>query len=644
MTEVSRRKLSTPVTAAVAALVGLVAAAGPAGAQERSPVEIGSVDVAAHPDVTAVVTVPGGLAGVGYPPEAFEVLEDGVPVDVAVERVPTSNLEVMLVFDTSGSMDGAPLAAARQAATEFLDVMPPEVRIGVVSFGPSPTVLATPTPDRTHVAAQIGTLAATGETALYDAVTHAASQFSPDATDRAVVLLSDGGDTASQGTLDQAVGAAAGIRINVIDLVTPESNREALDRLAAGGGGTVSSSADPAALAALYRATASALVNRYRIAYTSNAQGPVDLTVRVASDEGVLEQTRPIELPAAPVTDATPTPDDAGTETARDPAGTEDSALSRWGLPVGAATMFVALLVLGLVLLPDDQRSRVMAIRLAGNHAAGRATTETPSVSQVTERMAAAADAFLERRGRRQSLAAALEVAAISLRTGEFVVLVVAATLIVALAGLVVAGAVGLVAALVLAPMTAWVIVRRMGRRRRERFGEQLPDNLQLLTSTLRSGYGLLQALDNLAREAPEPARAEFGRVLLEIRVGRDPGAALHALAERMASDDFDWVVGAIDINREVGGDLAMVLDNVADTIRERQRLFRQMRALTAEGRVSAYVLTALPPFLMLGMAVVNPDYLAGLTSGFGVVLLAVGAGMLAVGWAWMQRLTRLEF
>ncbi|HEX6235984.1 MAG TPA: type II secretion system F family protein, partial [Acidimicrobiales bacterium] len=184
----------------------------------------------------------------------------------------------------------------------------------------------------------------------------------------------------------------------------------------------------------------------------------------------------------------------------------------------------------------------------------------------------------------------------------------------------------------------------RMGRRRRERFGDQLPDNLQLLTSSRRAGYGLLQGLDSMAREAPEPGRSEFGRVLLEIRVGRDPGGALHALAERMRSDDFDWVVGAIDINREVGGDLATVLDNVAGTIRERQRLFRQMRALTAEGRISAYVLTALPPLLMLAMALLNPDYLSDLTSGFGLVLLGIGAGMLVLGWVWMQRLIRLEY
>ncbi len=135
-----------------------------------------------------------------------------------------------------------------------------------------------------------------------------------------------------------------------------------------------------------------------------------------------------------------------------------------------------------------------------------------------------------------------------------------------------------------------------------------MPDTLQLLTSTLRSGYGLLQALDSVAQEAAEPARTEFRRVLLEIRVGRDLSAALRALSDRMRSQDFAWVVGAIEINREIGGDLAAVLDSTAETIRERQRVHRQVRALTAEGRLSGYILTALPVVVALAMRVHQPE------------------------------------
>jgi tight adherence protein B len=103
-------------------------------------------------------------------------------------------------------------------------------------------------------------------------------------------------------------------------------------------------------------------------------------------------------------------------------------------------------------------------------------------------------------------------------------------------------------------------------------------------------------------------------------------------------------VVGAIEINREVGGDLATIMDNVAETIRERQRLHRQMRALTAEGRISGYVLTALPVLLALALIVLNPEYIGRLGSGPGLVMVGVGVVMLTVGWIWIRRLCRIEF
>ncbi|HEX6425209.1 MAG TPA: type II secretion system F family protein [Acidimicrobiales bacterium] len=634
------RGVAAAAAGAVAAAV--LVAAGVAGAQEPTPVDITAVDAAAYPTVTAVVTAPPGLGGTGYAAGAFEVLEDGHPVEATVERMPTSNLEVMLVLDTSGSMEGAPLAAAREAAGGFLDVLPPEVRVGVVGFGPTARLLAAPTGDRAAVAGQLAGLRASGETALYDAVVHATSQFSAEASDRAVVLLSDGGDTASAADLEQAAAAAAGATVNVIELVTPESNRAALDRLAAAGGGTVSAVSDPAALAELYDAAARALANRYRVAYTSAGRGTAALTVRLDTGAGVHEASRSVALPAAPSGAGGGEPA-AGDAAPAEGAGARQqprSLVARAGLVAGAGAVFLALLCLGLVALPGGGTRRLTAARLGATHA----VADGPSVSQVTQRVANAAEQLLERQGRRQGLAAALEVAGISLRTGEYVVLAGTGTVVAALAGLALAGGLGLLLGLAIGPLAAWSVVNVKADRRRSQFAEVLPDNLQLLTSSVRAGYGLMHALDTLGREAAEPARSEFRRVMLEVRVGRDPGDAMRALAERMRSDDFEWVVGAIEINREVGGDLAAILDNVAETIRERQRLNRQVRTLTAEGRISGWVLTALPPVLAAALAILNPDYIGRLTSGPGLVLVAMGTGMLAVGWVWMRALTRSAF
>ncbi len=179
--------------------------------------------------------------------------------------------------------------------------------------------------------------------------------------------------------------------------------------------------------------------------------------------------------------------------------------------------------------------------------------------------------------------------------------------------------------------------------RRRAAFEQQLPDVLQLMTNALRSGFALPQALDAVANQAAEPARSEFERVNFESRVGLDLGDSLRAMANRMQSKKFGWVVSALDINREVGGELAKVLSGLAATIRERQALDRQIQTLTAEGRISAYVLTALPILVGLGIALISPDYFEPMRTSPGPQILIACVVILAIGWIWMRSMIKTE-
>ena len=174
--------------------------------------------------------------------------------------------------------------------------------------------------------------------------------------------------------------------------------------------------------------------------------------------------------------------------------------------------------------------------------------------------------------------------------------------------------------------------VRRTKAKRQAAFADQLPDVLQLVTTALRSGYGLTQALDSVAEEAEEPARSEFAHVLVEARLGRDLSDAMRALAQRMDSKDLEWVVSAIDINRETGGNLSEVLNTVSATIRERQRMARHVGTLTAEGRLSARILTAMPFLMALLQWRTNPDNFALLTHGAGLVALIVAGILMVLG------------
>jgi len=190
----------------------------------------------------------------------------------------------------------------------------------------------------------------------------------------------------------------------------------------------------------------------------------------------------------------------------------------------------------------------------------------------------------------------------------------------------------------------AVVLIQGIAARHKIKFENQLPDTLNLLSTSLRSGYSLLQAVEAVAAEAPEPTAREFGRAMNETRLGRSPVAALKQVADRMESLDFDWAVLAISIQREVGGNLAEVLQTAADTMLQRNRLRREMKALTAEGRVSAYVLGALPIFLFLFLFLTRRSYLQPmLESTKGLIALGGAVVLLIAGIFWLSKIVKVD-
>lgn len=190
-----------------------------------------------------------------------------------------------------------------------------------------------------------------------------------------------------------------------------------------------------------------------------------------------------------------------------------------------------------------------------------------------------------------------------------------------------------------------WGRLRLRAASRLRHFEEQLPDCLQMLSSSLRAGHGLLASLAAVAAESREPAAGELGRAVGECQLGLDVVDALSGVAARTGSEDFAWVVDAIAVQRELGGELAVLVDNVAGTVRERQRVRRQVRALSAEGRLSAVVLLVIPVALVVVLQVLNPQYLAVLTENAAGMTLLVGAAVLmVVGALWLRRITQVKF
>jgi tight adherence protein B len=182
------------------------------------------------------------------------------------------------------------------------------------------------------------------------------------------------------------------------------------------------------------------------------------------------------------------------------------------------------------------------------------------------------------------------------------------------------------------------------GAREKKRFEKQLPDTLTLLSTSLRAGYSLLQAIEAVASEAPDPTAREFSRAVAETRLGRSVPDALQSIVDRTQSEDFEWAVMAIEIQREVGGNLAEVLQTVADTMLARNRLKGEIKALTAEGRLSAIVIGALPLFMGGFLWFTNRGYLQPLLDET-VGLIAIGVGILLMlgGFLWLKKIVDIE-
>lgn len=188
-----------------------------------------------------------------------------------------------------------------------------------------------------------------------------------------------------------------------------------------------------------------------------------------------------------------------------------------------------------------------------------------------------------------------------------------------------------------------FAFLRVRAGQRKDAFDGQLADSLQLLAGSLRAGYSVPQAIDAIVREGEEPMTTEFGRALVEARLGVPLEDALEAVGERMRSVDFRWVVMAMRIQRDVGGNLAEVLTNVAATLRERERLRRQVRVLSAEGRLSAWILGLLPVVFGGYLLLVRPDYLRPLwTTTLGWLMLVTAAALFAIGVLWLRRVVRV--
>jgi tight adherence protein B len=246
--------------------------------------------------------------------------------------------------------------------------------------------------------------------------------------------------------------------------------------------------------------------------------------------------------------------------------------------------------------------------------------------------------------------AALLARADAKLTVGEFLLMRIAAGLVSFLVGFVMLSGQPVALAVLAAIVFGWIgnlipqiVLSRRAKKRQKKFLDQLGDTISLMANSLRAGYSLLQTLEMVSREAPDPIGTEFGRVVREVGLGVGNEEAMQNLLRRVPSGDLDLLVTAINIQREVGGNLAQILAIIGETIRERVRIKGEIAVLTAQQQISGYVISALPLLLAGGIFLMNPSYMMGM---FVMPWLCMPIGalvMMVIGFFVMKKITAIE-
>jgi tight adherence protein B len=322
--------------------------------------------------------------------------------------------------------------------------------------------------------------------------------------------------------------------------------------------------------------------------------------------------------------------------------------LPSWALYAGLVAIGIGLLGVLTMAIPRQREMSVEdTVQMytsgrtgSGSHAA------MPQHDQLATAKSAAASLLRRNKSLEMRINARLEGAGTQFNASEWLLLHVGITLAAGFLGTLIGGGKLFIGILFLlsGALLPWMWLGMKRSRRRKAFSRGLPDTLQLMAGSLTAGLSLAQSIDTIVNEGTEPIASEFRRVLVEARLGVSLETALEGVAERFDSKDFAWVVMAINIQRRVGGNLAELLETVAGTIREREYMRRQVAALAAEGKLSAFVLGGLPPLFFIYLLFTRYDYIAVLFSRpLGWLMLCGSVFILGIGAFWMSRIIKVE-
>ncbi|MEO6989160.1 MAG: type II secretion system F family protein [Aquihabitans sp.] len=581
--------------------------------------------------------------------ETLKIREDGQSKKVdgltSMQKTEQRMATVALV-DLSASMnnDGA-LTEVKKGLRSLVDDMGDGNRMAIVSYSDKVVVDSVMTANTGQLTAAIDELSAPadGKAAMYDGLKRS-SLLLGDVGDLQpnIVLVTDGGDDGSSAPADEARGAviSSGAALFAVDLTHDGgADTGAINAIIDRTGGAMYQGADAAGIATAFEQVQVAMKSQFVATYASTAErGSVDVSVSIGTETSAASYVVGSKAMGAATEQIVTTPKAFGPEWLRGKTAAAVGLLMV-GLAVGLGVYALASLAtknetgLSAVLQPYEEGGPVL-----DEHDGSFAQTA------LLQRAVEITEDFAERQGFLEKIERMLERADLPLRAAEALFFYLAAVVIFAALAFFTLGFVpGLLITLVLG-MAPPAVVNFLAGRRQKKFVSLLPDTLNLLSGSLRAGYSLMQGIEAVSQEVEDPMGKELRRVVSEARLGREPEDAMDSVAERMESPDFGWAVMAIRIQREVGGNLSELLLTVADTMVHRERLRRDVSALTAEGKISAIILGLLPIGLGLFMWLSNPTYMEPLGStGLGQAFLLLSVVSAGAGFLWMKKIINVE-
>lgn len=635
----SARPTLRAVAVALLTLVPVAVLATSAGAASAPMLSIDAVDARDHH-----VIVDFTYAGKADPLTA-KMSVGGESVPATVEKLSSSvPSDVVVVLDNSATMHNGTLQLALDQIPKFSAGSSSIAQSGVITTGGMVKVAAGLAATK-NLGAQVGEQFADGPNLLWDGAARAISQLAQQrGHQRNLVLIVgsiDGGSVvATPGDVIEKARAAE-VTVHVIGIAGRSVDVEDLQRLVATTGGSVLSQPDTD-LAAAVDAVTHRVDSQFRLRATGDTVRAAEVeALRVAVGGDAVDasfRSNQRTVGAANlqfVVQATPD------------GGLFGAAWIKW-LIVALGSLAVAGVTFALAhLLVKRKDGLDFTLRHYDESFAENSVHVGDSSMAKTaflKRAVAVTGGFAEKRGLLIRVEELLERADLPLRAAEALFFYVATALLVMIVAWVATGVpLAALGTALLAMLLPGFVVDFLARRRKKKFVALLPDMLALLSGTLRAGYSVGQGVEAVSTEVSEPMGKELRRAVTEARLGRPLDEALTGVAKRMDSEDFEWAVLAIRIQREVGGNLAELLMTVADTMTQRERLRRDVSALTAEGRVSAIVIGMLPPGLAAVMYVINPEYITQLFAAPGIYLLVAAGVSMLIGFVWMKKCVEVE-